>query len=265
MATNPVANSEGRKPERAKRRFQYTVRSLLILLLVAAVAFSIPSWRRKQYWDQWRAVQRLRELGVGVVVEPKEGKWMRSFIGDDAYVSTLGVSFERKRVTREMMDCLGTFFDLEQIVMTDCVVDNNDFAKIAHYTGVKSIYLQDTNLSDVGLKQFAGFVNVTEFFMVHSDVTTDGLKCLAGMKNLSRFGIARCNNVSEEALVQLVPLKALEHVEFGVPISDKSIPVLKKLTHVKYFNYLDVSEVSPDGIFKIKQILGDRVRLDAWN
>ncbi len=81
---------------------------------------------------------------------------MRSFIGDDAYVSTLGVSFERKRVTREMMDCLGTFFDLEQIVMTDCVVDNNDFAKIAHYTGVKSIYLQDTNLSDVGLKQFGG-------------------------------------------------------------------------------------------------------------
>ncbi len=190
---------------------------------------------------------------------------MRWIVGKDAYCATLAVDFRGKRVTTEMMDCLGKFFDLEQIIMFDCVVNNEDFAKIKHFTGVKSVYLNNTNLSDLGLKQFAGFVNMREFLMTNSEVSDDGLAYLVGMKKLSRLEVARCSKMSEDALVHMVPLTGLESLAFGIPISDKSIPTVKRLTQVKFFDDLNTYEMSPAGFVELKYFLGDRARLSGWN
>ena len=50
-----------------------------------------------------------------------------------------------------MMRCFGRFLNITQIIMKDCVVeDEDDFAEIENFTNVASVYFSNTNISTVG-------------------------------------------------------------------------------------------------------------------
>jgi hypothetical protein len=199
---------------------------------------------------------------VEVDVEPKEGAWAQWFVGKDAYCTVRTIAFRDQNVTREMMRCFGRFLNITQIVMNDCVVeDEDDFSEIEDFTNVASVYFSNTNISDRGLRFFAGFVNMYELKIENADISSDGLAYLAGMKKLEELSVTRCKKMTDAGLCHLQAIGSLRSLELSdVPIGEKSVAVLKRLTQVEAFK-LYFNDVPPNVIPVLKRSLGDSLML----
>jgi hypothetical protein len=231
MVTKSDATETIMGAKQRRRRFQFAVGVVVAILVGAVVAITIALFWRAKYQRQWLAAERLAELGVKVYPVPRQcGLMSRVVVGADAYSAVRWVRIANLRVTPEILDRVGEMFTTQGIAIDDCVVDDDDFVRIAGLTGIERLYVTNTNLSDLGMRHFARFENLTDLEIENTDVTADGLVFLAGMKNLQLLVIRRCRRMTEAGLVHVIPLVGLRRLEFcDVKISDKSTDVLKKI------------------------------------
>ncbi len=103
---NPRTTREGRQPKR--RRFQYRLRSLLILMTVICIWLGIIVKRAR---DQQEAVEFIKENGATVTYDyqfdgtgngnpnamPPGPAWLRRIIGDDFFVNVIVVELVAKQ------------------------------------------------------------------------------------------------------------------------------------------------------------------------
>ena len=81
---------------------------------------------------------------------------------------------------------------------------------------IEAVYLNNTRVTDNGLKELAGLNNLTELFLdFNTQVTDGGLKELAGMKNLQKLSLFS-TKVTDVGLKELVGLTNLQELNVGL-------------------------------------------------
>ena len=177
--------------------------TLAVVVVAVGMQFGIPIYLRQQ------AVMRIRRLGGSVETIRRGPGWLRQRLGN-----------ERMQV----------FDDTETVNLQGIPFTDDDLAKLRCLKGVRTLNLQYTEVTDVGLKHLARRTtphDLTALNLSGTNVTVAGMESLAGQTNLVLLRL-RGTHVSNDCLVKLKSLTALARLDLvGTGVTAEGIAEIR--------------------------------------
>ncbi len=178
-------------------RFQFGIRSMLVLVIVVAVPCSWFAAEMKKAREQKATVEAIERAG-GYCEYDREvsgtfvyftiygPKWLRLFLGDGFFNEVKYVSFGTTIARR---------------------ATNTDLAHVAELKHVDWLFVGDTQITDAGLAKIAGLADLRELILACPKITDRGMEHLGGMKKLRNlyFSGTQVTDKGVEKLRQALP------------------------------------------------------------
>ena len=168
-----------------RRRFQFSLRSLMLLVVVVAIPCSWLATAMKAAREQHAAVEAIRELdryawhdfemddsGHWIVAEPPEPAWLRSLLGDDFFADVVTVE----------LGFYVSYWTLFEPVTDTAMVHLGRLKK------VRLLVLRHATISDAGLEHVKGLRELRSLDLFGTVVTDAGLEHLKGLTKTSSAG-----------------------------------------------------------------------------
>ena len=172
-----------RKPCAAPwRRLQFTVRDLLLLMLLVAIAGSYLVSVRMRFQEQARAVREIERLGGSVSTTPRGNRFLRYVIGPDIYFDVDVVDVELRTdicaPAPQMVGCLARLFTLKSLWAEGYPLCDEDVFRLRGLTNLRLLELDRTNVTDECLKHLGAMANLEYLLLNKTRVTDQGLRNL---------------------------------------------------------------------------------------
>ncbi|MHC4398485.1 MAG: leucine-rich repeat domain-containing protein [Planctomycetota bacterium] len=218
------------KRKSTRRRFQFRLRTLLILMAVFAVWLGLTADRARR---QKRAVEAISEMGgefcydyqaqpqadgpgksYSYRVEPPGPRWLRQLLGDHYFITAVRLLVRDQRVIDEgRLEYLDDLPDLEQLMFYNVELRDRDLAHLKHLPNLRLLLFGRGTLSgDDGPRQF------------------DFLESCPRLEVLS----ARNSHFGDRGAAHLRHATNLELLFiYETPIGDDGLARLKHLTELK--------------------------------
>ncbi len=149
---------------------------------------------------------------------------------------------------------------VDGIILRNAKVTDTGLARLASFSRLRLLWLDDTPISDAGLKNLAGLNGLRDLSLGRTGVTDSGLKQLAGLKQLESLSLSG-DNITDAGLEHLKALPCLKELYLArTKITDAGLKNLKGLTRLKRLT-LDGANVTDAGLGSL-QSLCDLQRLD---
>jgi hypothetical protein len=234
--------NDTRKPR--LRWYQFTLRSLFIVMFLACIGMSWVSVKMQRARRQREAVDAIEKVGGAVFydyefdsagvptpgVEPSSPKWLRSVLGDDFFANVVSVVLDSTEVTD---------------------------AGLEHLWGLTQLHtlsLHSTHVTDAGLKHLKGLPQLRQLWLNNTQVTDVGLEYLTGLTQLQQLVLSD-TQMTDAGLEHLTGLTQLQNVSLGnTQVTDAGLEHLKGLTRLRYLS-LDSTQVTDAGVKRLKQTL----------
>lgn len=228
-ASNPVV------PKRKRRRFQFSLRTLMLFVLIAAIPCAWVGRRLEEKRREREAVAAIRahggyvwyddqaaidSLGIPAVSAPSQAApsgpaWLRAWLGDDFFTEVT------------VVDLFHADFEDE---------DALDLIPLAH---VQSLNLALTRIGDSGAKVISRMTDLRSLFLYGAQVNDATLARIGGLTHLESLDL-RSTEITNAGLVHLQRLHQLKALHLcNTEITDAGVASLKTLTQLQY---LDVRE-----------------------
>lgn len=190
------------------RRFQFSLRSLLISLTALALCFGIsvaPAVRQRD------AVRALRKCGGTIDYDfdpertgdraksPCRSSLSRLF-GNDFMATVVGVHMKPDEVTWDKKH-IGKFCGPLPYTNGKMIVDN-DMSAIAALPALERLGLSWTDIGDAGIRQTGRHTSLRELYLDHTNVTDASVAALSSLKQLRRLDLSG-TAVSNDAVSRL--------------------------------------------------------------
>jgi len=215
-----VATAAGQpgKPRRRLRWYQLSLRTLLVVVLVASLGMSWFAVRMQRARKQREVVAAIVEMGGRVTYdyefdasghyiphpEPPGPAWLRKLLGDDFFTDVRSVRF------------LGTHVKAAELI------------HLKGLTRLQRLYLSDTQVTDADLEHLKGLTNLHTLCLDGTRVTDAGLECLKGLTQLQRLDLW-ATGVTDAGLEHLKGLTNLQSLCLeGTQVTDAGVNNLKK-------------------------------------
>ena len=259
-------------------RFQFSFRSLLLMVVVVALPSSWLAVEMKEAKRQREVVQEIVQLQGhvaydwepeclvdGIVPKLPEPNWLRSYCGEDFFDDVIrfdrySLEVEEKPEDEErILVCLSRLTKLRTLDLSNNSVKDADFAKLKGLTRLKSLTLNVCQISDASLKYLEGMQRLEYLALVGGmpNQITDvrlGLEYLQGLTRLTHLRVADVR-VTDAGLKSIEGLTQLQELNFwGSEITDAGLGHLKGLTELQYL-YLYDTQVTAEGEKKLQQAL----------
>ena len=226
-----------------RRRFQFSIRSLLVMVVAVALPCSWLAVEMKKASEQREAVGAIKKAGGGVLYdwqfdangatnsnsEPPGPIWLRSLLGEDFFQSVRIVFLEGKHVTD---------------------------AELEHLKGLgqlPELHLGGTQVTDAGLEHLRGLSNLQILLLGSTQVTDGGLEHVKGLGKLQILSL-RNTQVTDAGLEHLKGLSKLQELDiFGTQITDAGLEHLAGLSQLHKL-YLDNTQVTDAGLEHLKRL-----------
>ena len=255
MGPNPMDAPELQPPPPAfKRRwYQYSLRSLMIFVMVCGVLLGWAGSFFKRLHEQREAVSRIQ--GVHGVIDydyqyhdnryyrhapPPGPKLLRMVLGDDAFARIERVSFNPfKNYTPpkdEDLEALEGLYGLHHLIFL----------------------IGDNNISDEGLRHLAGLTNLRTLVLTGHKISDKGLEHLVNLTNLENLGLD-FTQVTTEGIARLPAGAHLRQLWlYGPSVKNSTLTRLDALTSLDTF-YLEHSGVTDAGLAPLARLSGLQV------
>jgi hypothetical protein len=201
-------------------RFQFSIRSLLVLTVAVAVPFSwlaVEMKRARKQRETIEAIQNrkgdvlLGSLRFGKDMElmirptaPRGPIWLMNFLGSDFFENVVSVDF------------------------TNLPISDGDLEIIEGLTQLQNLSLYNTNATDAGLKHLKGLTQLQKLVLVNTPVTDAGLGHLEGLTKLEYLLLVD-TQVTDAGLGHLKGLTKLQCLLLqGTKVTDAGVAELKK-------------------------------------
>jgi hypothetical protein len=193
-----------------RRRFRLSVRALMAVILVIAVALG---WYLETVRNQQKAVAAIRQAGGSVTYDwdwgnhdpnitsyggkPRAPKWLSDRLSADYVANVDHVSLMPRKgmiINDQTLEAVAGFGHVVSLWLNGAAVTD---AGMVHFKGLgrlSDLNLGNTKVTDAGLAQLAGLTNLRTLFLVGSPVTDAGV--LALEEALPRLQILREDNVA---------------------------------------------------------------------
>jgi hypothetical protein len=226
-------------------RFQFSIRSLLILTLAVAIPCSWLAVKMKQAREQKEAVAVLKQsislILYDYVVDrsgkyintpaPSSPQWLRNIFGDDFFAEVSVIGFRGK--------------------------NEADLANIANMSHLHSLSLNYSPISDAFLEHVLSRLQQLRLLeLKYTKITDSGLRHLQGLKQLQTLDLSN-TNISDAGLRHLTNLKQIEDLNLNdTQITDKGLKYLAELPDLRFLHLegIQLSDSGLDDIGKIEQL-----------
>ncbi len=212
--------------------FQFTVRSLLLLMFLLAVAGSYMAWKRNIFERQASAAKRIEQMGGRVQFEPRAPEAFSGLIGTEVYCNVADVDISNRPLPAEAVDCLARLVTARGISLDGTVVRDADLQQIGGLRGLVYVDLSNTRISDEGLKGLARLVNLETLNLNNTNITDEGIQHLRGMRRLTTLSL-RNTRITDAALEVIGGLRLLTDLDLsGTAVYDAGAPQLRRLNRL---------------------------------
>ena len=203
------------------RRFQFGLRSLLVMVLVIAVACSWLTVKVQQTTKQREAVEAIEKAG--------------GFAAYDYEVDDYGLFAPPAEppLPAWLLDLLGKdlFFEVS-LVLTEPSsspdFSDEDLMHLAELTTLEFLHLSGTQVTDSGLVHLKRLTNLQVLRLGETQVTDAGLVHLKGLTNLEGLDLS-FTQVTDAGLEHVEALTNLEYLFLhGTPVTDEGVENLRR-------------------------------------
>jgi Leucine-rich repeat (LRR) protein len=233
-------------PKRKRRRFQFSLRTLMIFTMICAVAAGwLGKWIEQKRIEQ-EAVDAIRKQG-GVVLydyairdaHEHNGRWelwgpawLRNFLGEGFFSEVERVHFRSPQSN----------------------VHDADLANLKRLAQLKCLTLCATKVTDAGLASLKGLTQLQDLDLSGNHITAAGLQHLKGLSQLEWLDLSE-TKTTDAGLVNLRELTQLDFLDLGnTQVTDAGLANLKGLTRLKQVNLSGV-RVTDAGIKDLQKAL----------
>ncbi|MCE5267101.1 MAG: hypothetical protein LLG00_04370 [Planctomycetaceae bacterium] len=234
-----------------RRRFQYSIGSMLLFVMAVAVACSVLASELRRERIQWDLAWAIKKAGGGVAAE-------RTLLGrllrDDSFVEIEGVFLEATRHTDDAMIYLERLGQLDRLYLGKSDVSD---AGLVHLRGLKRLrllWLNDTGITNAGLRN-VGELHQLKFLRL------DGTKCtdagLLHIRGLTQLVVLSLDNteVGDRGLTHLEGMKQLDTLHLNnTQVTDAGLAHvygLKSLTEVTAHG-TKITKQGADGLQQVR-------------
>ncbi len=223
------------RPKRRTRRFlQFSLRSLLVFVLLVSIGMSWLGVKLQRARKQREAVEAIEKAGGFVIYEQDGGssvpEWARAIFGDDFFV------------------------DVVEVVMPETDFGDYEATYLKGLTDLTGLYLIQAQITDAGLEYLEGLTSLTCVSLQFTQVTDAGLAHLKGLANLERLCLCG-TQVTDAGLEHLEGLTSLTSLDLKyTEVTDAGLEHLKGLTNLERL-HLDNTQVTAQGGDDLRQAL----------
>ena len=159
-------------------RFQFSIRSLLLLTVAVAIPFSWLAVEIRQARRE-REVVAIEKLGGRVFwSEPSGPPWLRRLLGDGLFITVEGVGLGRTKVTDAWLDTLKGLNELQRLSLDDTEVTDAGLEYLKGLNQLQWLYLDETKVTDAGLENLTRLKQLQMLSLDGTKVTEAGVKKL---------------------------------------------------------------------------------------
>ncbi len=209
-----------------RRRFQFSLRSLLVLVVVVAVPCSWMAVKLQEAKRQRETVYALWQADAVVLydceiavdgspspgTEPADPEWLWRFLGIDFFCDAVVVAdhFSFPRGMNELNDRLrqSGFPPADASPFPPGTLGDEDVADVRKLARLRELWLAHSALSDTGLAQLAGLSHIDYLELGGTQITDAGLEHLREMSRLEVLDLNE-TRIRDDGLAYLSDLPSL--------------------------------------------------------
>lgn len=182
----------------SKRWLRFSLRAMLLLVLVICVWMAIWSNRARKQRDFVNSINPIGNSGVmyrhqidatgkGIANPSLPGPgWLRGLLGDHAFFEIYSVGLVTAR--DEYLRAVADFTSIEQLSLSDWVSDDG-IAYLSTLRNLKVLDIQSLKISDRSIEVISKLPRLEGLGLAGAAVTDEGLKPLARLRNLRFVGL----------------------------------------------------------------------------
>ena len=145
-------------------RFQFSIRSLLVLTLAVAIPCSWLATEMKAAKGQKAVVEEIERLGGWVCYDyqrdpsdttskPPEPAWLRRLLGDGLFVNVTWVILYNSEISDAGLEHLKGLTQLQVLFLSKTKVSDAGLERLKGWANIQWLRLNDTKVSDAGVKK----------------------------------------------------------------------------------------------------------------
>ena len=242
-----------------RSRFQFGIRSLLILTVVVAVPCSWLTVEMKKAKEQMNTVNGLEvdcdwqidaDGGSLPNAQPPEPGLLRALLEDGFFDDVVGAKprddsqMERPKKLPKLQ-----YLSLVAAKITDAGLQN-----LEGWSGPKALWLDCTEITDVGLQHLEGLTRLESLTLGSTKVTDVGLQYLEGLTRLESLSL-NGTKITDVGLQHLKRLSQLQDLDLrNTAITDAGLRHLEGLTKIQSLQLFH-TQVTSAGVAKLQQAL----------
>jgi len=275
-----------------RRRFQFGVRSLLVLVVVVSIPLGWFAWEMQEARRQREAVggilaaggffardYQLDEYGQFIEVQPSAPTWLRTVLGEDFFCEVWMGGCQKPEFgddnvkhVRELTHLRLLYLDLTQITdsslehvkemseldtlgLGHTQITDRGVGHLKQMKTVERLFLNNTQITDRGLEHVKELTKLEELSLDGTQITDDGLKHLKEMPELRNLHLGD-TQITDRGLRHLKGMTRLTRLSLhGTKISDTGLAELKGMTSLQVLK-INQTLVTDAGLEHVRELTG---------
>jgi hypothetical protein len=251
-------------PNRKRRWLQFSLRSLLIFMLICAVGFAWVGRKIEQKRIEREAVEAIVKAGGEVLYDYQHARrtsppgpgWLRKLLGEYFFSEVDSVSLDSAFLDERRFPSFNTDAELVNvkqltqlkwlIVGFRTTVTDAGLVNLRGLTELRALELPGPGVTDAGLENLKGLTRLKSLRLTGTKITDAGIVNLKGLPELQQLDLSM-TNITDAGLVSI-----------------KGLANLRKLsltgTNVTAAAVEDVRQALPNCAIDFRQDGGDRAR-----
>lgn len=219
-------------PPPKRHWYQFSLRTLLVVVLLVSVGMSWLTVRMQRVRKQREVINAVWELGgwvYGEAAEPSDQTWLRESLGSVFFPNVVDVRLAGTTVTDAGLEQLRVFAGLQELGLSGTQVTDAGLEHLKGMTRLQTLYLHDTQVTDAGLEHLRGLNNLSVLTISRNTRITDvGLENLEGLTDLNTLFI-NDTQVTDAGLGHLKGMTKLRELHLGnTQVTEGGVNELKK-------------------------------------
>ena len=220
-----------------RRRFQFSIRSLLLLVVVVAIPCSWLATEMNKARKQREAVEEVLKVRGEVWYDyqldpsgcwipgatPPGPPWLHALLGDDPLVDVTQVALFESEINDAWPEHLKPLTKLVSLRLYRVPITDAGLAHLKWLPNLRCLDIGVTKVTDAGLKHLEALPNLESLKLEETNVTDAGLKHLKGLLKLKSLCLSR-TRVTGVGLEDLAVLPDLRELDLGGATGDQRRP-----------------------------------------
>ncbi len=234
-----------RERPRRRRWCQFSLRTLLLVMVACCVALALGRMYLNRFRDQQEAVQAIRKLGAWIEMRPGGPDWLREMLGDERFMEATCVKLEGRDVDDEDLRCLRKLVGLRRLYLANTRTGDRGLAHVAGLTKLERMSLWRTDVTDAGMAHLRRLRRLEALDLHNTRVTDAGL---APLRESSALGLLDLSDtkISSAGLRHVAQLRHLRVLDLdGTQVNDEALVHLKGLKNLVWLGFRETQITLP--------------------